>query len=212
MKRILVINPNTTLAVTDMVTAACRVAHPGVQWEGVTGLVGASYIASEVAYALAAHATLDAYAAHYQDHDAVLIACFGDPGLLALREVSAVPVTGLAQASFVSAARLGRFAVVTGGKAWGPMLERFARMHQLDANLVGVFTVELTGVQIAEAPDQAVSSLIAACAKGMEAGAEYIVLGGAALAGLAPRLQAQISIPVLDNVLLGARAVVDAAG
>jgi len=211
MQRILVINPNTTQAVTDMVVASCRAAHPEVQWDGATGRVGASYIASEVAYALAAHATLDAYAAHYKNHDAVLIACFGDPGLLALREVSVVPVTGLAQASFLAATRLGRFAVVTGGKAWGPMLERFARMHQLDANLLGVFTVELTGVQIAKAPDQAVSSLIAACTKGIQAGAEYIVLGGAALAGLAPRLQAQISIPVLDNVLLGAQAVMDAA-
>lgn len=209
MQRVLVINPNTTQAVTDMVTAGCRLAQPGVQWEGVTGRMGANYIASEVAYALAAHATLEAYATHFRDHDAVLIACFGDPGLLALREVSAVPVIGLAQSSFMAAARLGRFAVVTGGKVWGPMLERFARMHQLDSNLVGVFTVELTGAQIAAAPGHAISSLSAACELGIDAGAEYILLGGAALTGLAPALQAQISIPVLDNVLLGARAAAE---
>jgi hypothetical protein len=38
----------------------------------------------------------------------VLIGCFGDPGLFALRESSACPVTGLAEASFIEAARRGR--------------------------------------------------------------------------------------------------------
>ena len=207
MKRILVINPNTTSSVTEMVVASCRKSCPDLQWEGVTGRLGAPYIASEVAYALGAHAALEAYAIHYAEHDAVLIACFGDPGLLALREVADVPVIGLAQASFVAAARLGRFAVVTGGKAWGPMLERFSRMHQLDTRLVGVFTVDLTGAQIAAAPELAIESLRAACQEGVAAGAECILLGGAALTGLAATLQARLGVPVLDNVLVGATAV-----
>lgn len=122
MKRILVINPNTSAHVTDMVLASCRLAHPELQWDGATGRLGAAYISSESAYAIAAHAALDAYATHFAGHDAVLIACFGDPGLLAMREVAMAPVVGLAQASFEAAARRGPFAVVTGGKAWGPML------------------------------------------------------------------------------------------
>ena len=190
--------------------ASCRQSCPDLQWEGVTGRLGAPYIASEVAYALGAHAALEAYATHYAKHDAVLIACFGDPGLLALREVAAVPTIGLAQASFIAAARLARFAVVTGGKAWGPMLERFARMHQLDTRLVGVFTVDLTGAQIAAAPGRAIESLCAACQEGIAAGAECILLGGAALTGLAGTLQARLGVPVLDNVVLGAKAVSEA--
>ncbi len=212
MKRILVINPNTTAPVTDMVLASCRSAHPDMAWEGATGRLGADYIASEAAYALAAHAALDAYAECYAGHDAVLVACFGDPGLLALREVAAVPVVGLAQASFLAAARLGPFAVVTGGAAWGPMLARFARMHQLDAGLVAIHTVDLTGAQIAAAPERAMDALFAACELAVQAGANSIVLGGAALTGLAVALQPRLSVPVLDNVLLGAQAVVDQAG
>ena len=211
MKRILVLNPNTTSAVTDMVVASCVRAHGGVAWEGATSRLGAAYIASESAYAIAAHAVLDTYAQHYAGHDAVLIACFGDPGLLALREITAVPVVGLAQASFVAAGRQGPFAVVTGGKAWEPMLARFARMHQLDDQLVGIHTVDLTGAQIASAPQAAMESLGEACRRGMDAGAQSIVLGGAALAGMAAALQDSLGIPVLDNVLLGAQAVVDAA-
>lgn len=211
MKRILVINPNTTASVTDMVLASCRQAHPHVLWDGVTAAFGAAYVASEVAYAIAAHAMLDAYAQNYDGHDAVLIACFGDPGLLALREVCGVPVVGLAQASFVAAAKRGPFAVVTGGKAWEPMLERFARTHLLDAQLVGIHTVELTGAQIAANPGPAMESLCAACQLGLQAGAKSIVLGGAALAGMAGMLQTRFSIPILDNVLVGAQAVVEAA-
>ena len=212
MKRILDINPNTSASVTDMVLASCRLAFPEVAWEGATGRLGAAYIASEAAYALAAHAALDAYAERYAGHDAVLVACFGDPGLLALREVAVVPVVGLAQASLQAAARLGPFAVVTGGAAWGPMLARFARTHQLDAGLLGIHTVELTGAQIAAAPEQAMDALLAACELGVRAGARSIVLGGAALTGLAAALQPRLPVPVLDNVLLGAQAVVEQAG
>jgi len=211
MKRILVINPNTSASVTDRVAASCRLAHPAVQWDGVTARLGAAYISSESAYAIAAHAALDAYAAHFDGHDAVLVACFGDPGLLALREVAAAPVVGLAQASFEAAARRGPFAVVTGGKAWGPMLERFARMHRLDDRLVGVHTVDLTGAQIAAEPERALDDLREACERGQQAGAHSIVLGGAALAGMAATLQPRLAIPLLDNVLLGAQAAMDAA-
>lgn len=208
--RVLVINPNTSASVTDMVMASCRKAYPALHWDGATAAFGAAYVASEVAYAIAAHAMLDAFAENYTDHDAVLIACFGEPGLLALREICPVPVTGLAEASFLAAEKRGPFAVVTGGKAWEPMLTRFARTHQLDTQLLGVYTVELTGAQIAAAPDAAMESLRDACRQGMDAGAQSIVLGGAALVGMADGLQKQLAVPVLDNVLLGAEAVATA--
>ena len=210
MKRILVINPNTTASVTDMVLAACRNAQPQLQWDGATAAFGHPYIASEASYAVAAHAVLDAFAKHYQAHDAVLIACFGDPGLLALRETCKAPVLGLAESSFRAAAARGPFAVVTGGSAWGPMLERFAHTHRLDAQLQGVFTVELTGAQIAAEPQRARADLCRACQAGVDAGALVILLGGAALTGQSGALQPDVVVPVLDNVLLAAQAVADA--
>jgi allantoin racemase len=210
VKRCLVINPNTTGAVTEIVVAACQRAQPGVQWQGVTARFGAAYIADEAAYVRAAPAALDAFDAFYAAHDAVLLACFGDPGLVSLRERSHVPVIGLAQSSFEAAARRGRFAVVTGGHAWAPMLARFAREHRLDERLVGIHTIDWTGAQIAADPDGARDALVAAAQNGIDGGAECILLGGAALAGLAPSLQPRLSVLVLDNVLLAAQAVADA--
>lgn len=210
-KRILLINPNTSESVTELLLAHCRRQHGDVNWHGVTSRVGAPYIATEVAYALASHAVLEAYAEHMDHHDAVFLACFGDPGLQALLEIASVPVVGLAQSSFGVAAGRGRFAVVTGGHAWQPMLQRFARAQQLDGNLTGIHTVALTGAEIAAAPDYARDLLVGAALQGVAAGAECILLGGAALAGMAAGLQSQVPVPVLDNVALGAQAVVEAA-
>ena len=210
MKRCLVLNPNTTGAITELVLGACRGAQPGVAWEGRSARFGAAYIADEVAYAKAAHAVIDAYEAYYAGHDAVLLACFGDPGLLALRQLAPVPVVGLAQSSLQAAARRGRFAVVTGGHAWQSMLERFTRAHQLEERLVGIYTVELTGAQIVAEPERALDDLTAAARRGIGQGAEVILLGGAALYGLSGQLQPRLTAPVLDNVLLAAQAVADA--
>lgn len=207
MARVLVINPNTTEAVTSRVVGACREALPEVAWDGVTAAYGAPYIASEASYTIGAHAVLDACQAHLAGHDAVLIACFGDPGLMALREQLAVPVIGLAESSFRAVAAQGDFAVVTGGRAWGPMLERFARAHRLDRGLRGVFTVDLTGAQIAADPAGSLAALHGACVAGIAAGARSVLLGGAALTGLVPRLQPRVAVPVFDNVVLAAHAV-----
>ena len=137
----------------------------------------------------------------------MLLACFGDPGLFALREVSKLPVIGLAEASMQAAVeRGGRFGIVTGGARWKPMLERFAAMLGFSDRLAGVRTVSLTGGQIAANRDGAIEMLAKACAAAAdEDGADQIILGGAALAGLAERIQPRVWAPVLDSVLVGAQ-------
>ena len=88
---------------------------------------GAAYIGSRAGAAIAGHAVLDAYARHAESAgppDAVVIACFGDPGLEALAEISGRPVVGFAEAGFRAAAALGgRFLVATNGAAWAEMLD-----------------------------------------------------------------------------------------
>ncbi|TXN10683.1 Asp/Glu racemase, partial [Methylobacterium sp. WL122] len=97
--RILVINPNTTEAVTERVVEHVRRIAPSATIVPATGRFGARYIASRASAAIAAHAALDAYAAFGAECDAVYLACFGDPGLLALREIAPVPVVGMAEAA-----------------------------------------------------------------------------------------------------------------
>lgn len=145
MPRLLVVNPNTSASVTDLLQrrlqAQAAQADAGLQVKTVTARFGAPYVACEASYAVAQHAVLDAWAAalaHGDRPDAVLIGCFGDPGLFALRSGAGVPVSGLAEAAFAAAARHGRFAVVTGGAAWAPMLERLAQALGRTAELAEI--------------------------------------------------------------------------
>jgi allantoin racemase len=211
--RILLINPNTSPAVTGHVAAHVRaVAGERATIVSVTGRFGARYISTRASAAIAGHAALDALAGHLAGadvhHDVVYLACFGDPGLAALKEVSPVPVVGMAEASCREACRRGaRFAIVTGGVLWEPMLREFVFGLGLSERLASIRTIAPTGDEIARDPGAAVGQLAAACeACAAEDGADVVILGGAALAGLATRIQLSMPVPVICSVEAGARA------
>ncbi|WP_431274638.1 aspartate/glutamate racemase family protein [Variovorax ureilyticus] len=215
MARLLVINPNTSVSVSDLLQRrVSAMAGAGHDVRTITARFGAPYIANEASYAVAQHATLDAWAAAHANGerpDAVLIGCFGDPGLFALREGAGVPVGGLAEASFLAASRRGRFAVVTGGEAWRPMLERLAWSLGYAASLAGIHTVAPTGAQLAADPDGARSLLAQACRDAAQRfGAQAVILGGAGLAGIAAEIAGAVPVPIVDSVDAGAEWAVDA--
>jgi allantoin racemase len=211
MRQLLVINPNTSHSVSALLqTHAQAAAGPQVRVNTVTARFGAPYIACEASYAVASHALLDRWAVALQDNpqapDAILIGCFGDPGLLALRQGSATPVTGLAEAAFSEGAAQGRFAVVTGGERWKPMLERLAYSLGHAPALAGIHTVAPSGAELASDPQAAVALLTKACQEAAcQWDAQSIVLGGAGLAGLAALIQPHVQIPVIDSVQAGTR-------
>ena len=179
--RLLMINPNTTVSITDKVVEVARqCAAPGTEIVGATGRFGARYISSRTASAIAGHAALDAWA-NAGPHDGVILACFGDPGLDALRELSPKPVVGMADASIHAACMLGqRFAIVTGGERWVAMLEEFVAARGLAGRLAGVLAVPQTGAAIAQDPDAALDALAACCRTAVsERGADCVILGGA---------------------------------
>ena len=211
--RILLINPNTTAGVTALME---RVLAPhltaGVMLVPVTGRFGARYVASRTAAAIAGHAAIEAYAEHGHDCDAVYLACFGDPGLLALKELARVPVIGMAEASCRAASVLTeRFSIVTGGERWGPMLREFVTTLGLGRRLAAIETVAPTGADIARDPDSAITLLVEACRRTVARdGAGAVILGGAGLAGLAARIQPHLDIPVICSVEAGMKAVLAA--
>src|SRR4029434_1612858 len=100
--------PNTTSSITDLVLkTARRFASKDTKLRAITGGFGPRYIASRVGYAIAGHAAVDAFANDRGRKDAVVLACFGDPGLAALKEIAKVPVVGMADASLLQACALG---------------------------------------------------------------------------------------------------------
>ncbi len=214
MPRILVLNANTTPSVTDLVTHHARqVLGPAYECVPATARFGAHYISNEAAYAIAAHSALDALAEAGPGFDAVMLACFGDPGLFALKEVSAVPVVGLAEAGMIEAARHGRFSIVTGGVLWKVMLTRLALALGMQDRIASIRPISWTGDMVAADPDGAIAFLAAETRAAVQQdGAQAVIMGGAALAGLAGRIAPQVAIPVIDSVHAGARVAAALAG
>jgi len=201
--RLLLINANTSTAMTDRVVAAARcLVSPGTDVLGVTGRFGADVIATRSAYAIAGHAALDAYAEHDAGADAVVLACFGDPGILALKELATVPVIGMAEAGCHFAAQMARrFAIVTGGERWRPMLREYVDSLGLGGHLAGIRTLAANGAQIAADPAAAEAAVIAAARLAIERdGAELVILGGAGMTGMVERVAPGLPVPVIDGL------------
>jgi allantoin racemase len=210
--RILLINPNTSSEITDLVLGHARSLAPeDVTLAAATGAFGPRYIASRAAAAIAGHAALDCYARHGAGCDAVLLACFGDPGLDGLRELADVPVVDLAEAACTEAARRGPFAIVTGGERWEPMFREFVKSRGLSDRLVGIHAVAPTGADIAGDPVGSRQLLGDACRVAAVAGAAVVILGGAGLVGLAPQLRREVPVPVICSLESGMAMVVSAA-
>lgn len=213
---VLLLNPNTSADMTAHIQReAARHTWPGVSLLVATARFGGAVIASRASYAIAAHAALDAYAAATATASgsgsgsgsaagpagldgrvaAVVLACFGDPGLEALREVSGIPVLGLLESAVAQAARAGEpFGIVTAGPAWVPMLEERIRSGPHAALSRGVFAIRTTGLDVARDPDRFVSVLQAAVDEAAAAGARNIILGGSALAGFGSRLSGAVRL------------------
>jgi len=204
----LLINPNTNGLTTQRLQDVLLPQLPdNVSLTVTTAAFGATYIACEASHAVAAHACIQAWAEHIQANkeplDGVLIGCFGDPGLFALREMSNCPVTGLAEASFIQAAAVGPFSIVTGGERWKPMLHRLANSLGFQNDLRHIETVAPSGAELQANPEMAIECLKTACQNASLNGVKAIILGGAGLAGYAAQIQSLVDLPIIDSATAG---------
>lgn len=204
------INPNTSQWVTQALVDQFRAvmsADRGTALDAVTGSFGASYIACETAYTVAGYACLDQFVKHYDGHDAVVLGCFGDPALGALKELSPVPVIGMAEAAMREAAETGPFSIVTGGAAWQPMLKQLARALGFGDTLSSVVVIEQSAGELAADRERALELLGQKCVQAKDDGAERVILGGAAFAGFGDALAERTGLPIIDSVSAAARAI-----
>ena len=132
-------------------------AHTGATWRGATATQGPAVIDSASTFAAgaqAASALLHAELQAWPDTAGVLLACFGDPGLEALRAQAAPRlVWGLADAALRQGmAQHGPCAVLTCGLAWVPILKRRAADFGLAQALIGVWAPPVNGAALVAEP------------------------------------------------------------
>lgn len=208
MRRILVINPNTSARITTILTAeARRIADDAAEVEGVTAPFGAASIESRAELAIAAHAVLEAIAAA-PPCDAAIVAAFGDPGLDAAAEIAPMPVVGLARAGLQASAADGRrFAVVTLGRHLRPELERAAVAAGVADRLTSIRFLDGGVLDLAHDRERFLDAMVAAAAACVaEEGAEAVLFGGAPFAGVGRDLAGRVAVPVLDGLTCAVEA------
>ncbi|MDZ5698025.1 aspartate/glutamate racemase family protein [Chelativorans sp. M5D2P16] len=209
--RIKVINPNTTASMTAKIGAAARaVAGPGTEIIAVNPECGPVSIEGHYDEAIAAAALLEEIRKGEADGvDGYVIACFGDPGLLAAREVASGPVLGIAEAAMHAASFLATgFSVVTTLGRTKIIAHHLAKSYGMAPFCRNIRACELEVLALEDERSDARRIITEECRRARdedEAGA--IVLGCAGMADLAKAIEREIGVPVIDGVTVAVKFV-----
>jgi allantoin racemase len=209
MTLIAVINPNTSRAMTAAIGRTAReVAGPGVRVLAVTSAMGPASIESHYDEALAVPGLLAAVRdSELAGADGHVIACFGDPGLAAAREIATGPVVGIAEAAMHLATYLGRsFSVVTTLSRTIGHTRDLVRAYGFSRACAGVHACDIPVLDLDSA--QARACIAKACAAARDAdGCDVIVLGCAGMTDLAAAISGELGLPVVDGVAAAVKTV-----
>lgn len=199
MNTLIVINPNSSQTVTDRIDAAIDPLRSyGIPIRCLTLAEGPPGIESQRQADLTI-APMLALAASQDDAAGYVIACFGDPGLYALRDQTAVPVVGIQEAAVMTALTLGqRFGVIAILPASIPRhLRAFGAMGVLD-RLAGDRALGLGVLDLAD-PSKSLEAMIATGIRLRdEDGANVLVMGCAGMARYRDPLQEATGLPVVE--------------
>ena len=207
--RIKVINPNTTLSMTATIReAALAVALPGTKIETVSPSMGPVSIEGHYDDAMAAIGVCDeVIKGEGEGFDAYVLACFGDPGLHAAREIAEGPVIGIAEAAMHTACMLASgFSVINTLARSAAITEHLARAYGFHHKLK---SIRSTNMAVLDLEDPANNPKERIKEQGRLAvqrdGATALVLGCAGMADLTREMTESFGIPVIDGVAAGVK-------
>lgn len=200
--KILVINPNTSENMTKHIREELgRIKRPDTELTVVCPEKGPETIESAYDEAYAIPPTLDLVEkANQEGYDAIILACFSDPGLEAAKEISNIPVIGIEEATLHMAAMLGaKFSVMTPRRERIPSKKAHVHMHGLDYFLASVRSLDLSVAETDADPEKTKRRVLEVAKKAVdEDGAEVIILGCAGMAGYAQEIERKLKVKVLD--------------
>ena len=197
--RIVIVNPNSTVAVTEGINAAVadlrRPEGPVIDCvtleEGPPGIETQAHIDGVIAPLLA---RLEREAA-----DAEIIACFSDPGLKAARAGSDRPVFGIAESGFRKALTLGkRFGILAILEASTHRHRRYVEALGLSESFAESRPLDL-GVLELQDRDRTFSRMLEVGRDLRDRdGADVLVLGCAGMPQYRDELESELGLPVVE--------------
>jgi len=196
---LIIINPNSSQIVTDGIDAAVGpLRRFGTPIRCLTLAEGPAGIESQMQADLTI-APMLRLAAAQTDAAGYVIACFGDPGLHALRDQTTLPVVGIQEAAVMTALTLGqKFGVIAIMPASIPRhLRAFGAMGVLD-RLAGDRALGLGVTDLAD-PDKSLGAMIATGKRLRDDdGANVLIMGCAGMAQYRATLESETGLPVVE--------------
>jgi allantoin racemase len=197
---IVVINPNSTAAVTAAIDRALRpwrvASGPAIECvtlpEGPPGIETQAHVEQVVP-------PICRLVRAREDAAAFVIACFSDPGLHAAREATARPVFGIAECGLLTALILGeRFGILAILESSLPRHLRYLRQLGLHARFAGELPLGLGVVELADETRTFQRMVEVGRRLRDERGADVLVLGCAGMAQYRRALADALGMAVVD--------------
>jgi len=200
--KIMVINPNTSVSMTDHLRKELvKIKREDTELTVTCPMVGPVSIESAFDEALAVPPTLELVKkANSEGYDAVILACFSDPGIEAAKEISTIPVVGIQEATLHVAAMLGyKFTILTPLQQRVPHKHREVRRYRLEQSMASVRPLGLTVAETDADPVRTKQRIMEVSRLAADKdGAEVMVLGCAGMVGYAEEVERELGLVVLD--------------
>ena len=200
--KIMVINPNSSKEMTGAIRKVLeKIKRPDTELTVTCPEKGPIEISSAYDETIASFYMMDLIRqANQEKYDAVIVACFSDPGLVAAKEVSDILVVGIQEATMHVAATLGyKFSILTPGAKRIPSKYNDAWRNKLPNSLASVRPLGMTVTETEAKPELAQERILDVARKAVEEDhAEVIVLGCAGMVGYAEKAAEELGVVVLD--------------
>ncbi len=208
MPSAVVINPNTSPAMrADILATAERIFQPSWEVQTLNAPAGPESLESWRDYHLASVTVLPLLAEH-PDASGFVLACFGDPGLYALKEISPVPVIGIAEAAMALALLVGgKFGILAGMRRAIGLMDSLVRTYGLESRYAGCAALDLRVLDFESDRQQTLTVLERAGRDLLQRGADVMLLGCAGLTGFVDELQQRLPVTIIDPVAAGCHAL-----
>jgi allantoin racemase len=200
--KIKVINPNTSASMTEKIAIAARaVASPGTEIIACNPKSGPRSIEGHYDEAISVIGLLaEIRQGEAEGIDGYVIACFGDPGLLAARELAKGPVLGIAEAAMHAASFVATgFSIVTTLDRTRVIAQHLVESYGMSRFCHKIRAIDLPVLSL-ETP-AAQTAILQECRLALaEDHCGAIVLGCGGMADLPAQLSQELGIPVIDGV------------
>ena len=199
--KILLYNPNTSESITEKLYETAKlVVSSETTLIPKTAEKGFPYISTKVEAQITGTLVLEKLAEIHSQYDAIIIAAFGDPGLIPAKSLFNLPIIGLGEAAMLSACLFGKkFSIISFTNAMASWYEESVELLGLQSRYAGFRAIDGVNLTIDKIQSLQKKSLVESAKNAINIdGGEVVIFAGAPLSGFKKVVQKEISVPVID--------------